>query len=94
DPDPRKQAADVRHLAKYVFPLQFGLSNVFSKMVNARYQPRRLPDFSDRENEIKRLGKCKTPKRLREVMRLLDKVLWRHGKCGYSRLRDLACPSK
>jgi hypothetical protein len=24
----------------------------------------------------------------------LEKMIWRHGKCGYKPLRDKACPSK
>ncbi|KAJ7744318.1 hypothetical protein B0H14DRAFT_463334 [Mycena olivaceomarginata] len=32
--------------------------------------------------------------RLKEVIPLLEKLLWRHGKCGYKPLRDYACPSK
>jgi hypothetical protein len=39
-------------------------------------------------------GACKTPKRLREILSLLEKMIWRHGKCGYKPLRDKACPSK
>jgi hypothetical protein len=54
DPDPRKQAADVRHLAKYVFPRQFGLNNPFSLVVEVgRKGAHRFPDFGDREEEIK-----------------------------------------
>lgn len=25
---------------------------------------------------------------------MLEKMIWRHGKCGYKPLRDHACPSK
>jgi hypothetical protein len=54
DPDPRKQAADARHLAKYVFPRQFGLQNPFSLVVEVgRKGPNRFPNFEDREEEIK-----------------------------------------
>ncbi|KIJ66968.1 hypothetical protein HYDPIDRAFT_85706, partial [Hydnomerulius pinastri MD-312] len=93
DPDPRKLAKDSRHLSKYIFPLQYGLSNVFSYVANRKvtYQQ---PDYSDREHEINALGNCKTPKRLKDTLQLIEKMIWRHGKCGYKPLRDKVCPSK
>lgn len=53
DPDPRQQAGHARHLAKYVFPRQYGLSNPFLVPTLAIFQANRLPDYSDREEEIK-----------------------------------------
>lgn len=52
DPDPRVLAKDARHLSKYIFPSQYGLSSVFLLITNRkeRYQQ---PDYSDREQEIK-----------------------------------------
>ncbi|KAG1877989.1 hypothetical protein DFJ58DRAFT_648689 [Suillus subalutaceus] len=93
DPDPRDQARKARHLSKYIFPLQYGLSNVFTSQLQAK-EHYKQPDFADRENEIQRLGPCKTPKRLKDVLVLLDKMIWRHGKCRYKLLRDKVCPSK
>lgn len=40
------------------------------------------------------LGACKTPKRLREAVDLVEKIIWRHGKCGYKPLLQKMCPSK
>jgi hypothetical protein len=34
DPDPKEQLNNARHLAKYVFPRQHGLSNPFSQPIN------------------------------------------------------------
>ncbi|OAX35477.1 hypothetical protein K503DRAFT_696963, partial [Rhizopogon vinicolor AM-OR11-026] len=93
DPDPREKAQKARHLSKYMFPLQYGLSNVFSHQSPTK-ESYKQPDFADREREIELLGKCKTPKRLRDVLVLLEKMIWRHGKCGYKPLRDKVCPSK
>ncbi|KAJ7227315.1 hypothetical protein GGX14DRAFT_347245, partial [Mycena pura] len=93
DPDPRKQMDNARNLAKYVFPRQYGLASPFKFQTSPR-ESLNLPDFSDRENEIKALGPCKTPKRLRDVIPMLEKLLWRHGKTRYKLLRDHACPSK
>ncbi|KAJ7170830.1 hypothetical protein C8R43DRAFT_68505 [Mycena crocata] len=91
DPDSRKQMDDARHLAKYVFPRQYGLASVFRFQTSKR-ESFKIPNFDDREHEIK--GSFKTPKRLKEVIPMLEKLLWRHGKCGYKPLRDHACPSK
>lgn len=93
DPDPRQQAQKTRHLSKYIFPLQYGLSNVFSQPSAAK-ETYKQPNFADREREIELFGTCKTPKRLKDVLVLLEKMIWRHGKCGYKLLRDIACPSK
>ncbi|KAJ3720782.1 hypothetical protein DFJ43DRAFT_1004797, partial [Lentinula guzmanii] len=93
DPDPHAQAEKNRRLSKYVFPRQFGLGSPFLFEVS-KYEPSYIPDFADRDNEIEKLGPCKTPKRLKAVLPLLDKLIWRHGKCKYRLLRDLACPSR
>ncbi|EIW83940.1 hypothetical protein CONPUDRAFT_51134, partial [Coniophora puteana RWD-64-598 SS2] len=100
DPDPREQARQARHLSKYIFPLQYDLKNIFTNVPNPK-DVHNLHNFFDRELEIKaralgsqRLGKCKTPRRLREILPLLEKMIWRHGKCAYKPLRDKTCPSK
>ncbi|KAF8206273.1 hypothetical protein K438DRAFT_1578197 [Mycena galopus ATCC 62051] len=95
DPDPRKQMDDARHLAKYVFARQYGLASAF-KFQTGKYESFKIPNFDDREHAIKvsLSGPFKTPRRLKEVIPLLEKLLWRHGKCGYKQLRDHACPSK
>ena len=54
DPDLRKQAKDTRHLAKYVFPRQFGLKSPFAlDEQSLRKETYKFPDFADREEEIK-----------------------------------------
>ncbi|KAG2337152.1 hypothetical protein BDR05DRAFT_895686 [Suillus weaverae] len=105
DPDPRDEARNARHLSKYVFPLQYRLSNVFISQLPAKANYKQ-PDLTDREREIQvrqglacegtwtLLGTCKTPKRLKDVLGLLEKMIWRHGKCHYKLLRDKVCPSK
>jgi telomerase reverse transcriptase len=52
EPDPRKLAQDARHLAKYVFPRQYGLSSPF-RTVFSRKEAFKIPNYSDREAEIK-----------------------------------------
>ncbi|KAE9405114.1 hypothetical protein BT96DRAFT_748850, partial [Gymnopus androsaceus JB14] len=93
DVNPRVQAEQSRRLAKYIFPRQYGLANAFMFEVK-KWEPSYIPDFMDREAEIQRLGSCKTPKRLKGVLPLMEKLIWRHGKCKYQLLRDRACPSK
>ncbi|RDX57227.1 hypothetical protein OH76DRAFT_1451248 [Lentinus brumalis] len=94
DPDSRQQMEHARHLAKYVFPRQYGLENAFSSSSGPSYGPFRFPAYMDREQEIKNFGSCKTPKRLKHVLDMLEKLIWRHRKCRYQLLLDLACPSK
>ena len=42
----------------------------------------------------KKAGASKTPKRVKLALDLLEKIIWRHGKCSYKALRDIACSSK
>lgn len=52
DPDPRTLARDARHLSKYIFPSEYGLSSVFVLAADPKgtYQQ---PNYWDREQEIK-----------------------------------------
>jgi hypothetical protein len=99
-----------RHLAKYIFPRQYGLSSPFT----STYGSKSILDnrgFHDRNEEIKvrlppfsivgksaylckTLGPGKTPKRLKELLPVIEKLIWRHGKCKYRLLLDATCPSK
>lgn len=83
-----------RHLAKYVFPRQFGLHNVFTgaREFGTTTQPFR--DYTVREIEIKALGAKRTPKALREVLPVLGRILKRHDKLNYRALLDRCCPSR
>ncbi|CBQ68186.1 conserved hypothetical protein [Sporisorium reilianum SRZ2] len=83
-----------RHLAKYVFPRQFGLHNVFTgaRDLNTTTQPFR--DYTVREVEIKALGARRTPKALRAVLPVLAKILARHDRLNYRALLDRCCPSR
>ena len=47
--DRHKKMEDARHLSKYVFPREHGLTTVFSSAVKAH----KYSDFADREDEIK-----------------------------------------
>ncbi|KAI0035405.1 hypothetical protein K488DRAFT_28474, partial [Vararia minispora EC-137] len=76
-----------RHLAKYMFPHQFGL-------VSSEMGYPNLTGQAVMEDEIKKKGRCKTPKRLKVVLGILRTLLRRHRKCGYRPLCNLACSSK
>ncbi|KAF8802468.1 hypothetical protein BYT27DRAFT_7112527 [Phlegmacium glaucopus] len=91
--DTRKQAEQVRHLSKYVFARQYGLATPF-RSTAAKGGSFKFADYLDREAEIKAGGPCKTPKRLKDILPLLEKLLKRHQKCRYVPLRDKACSSK
>ena len=43
---------------------------------------------------LQKMGPCKTPKRLKEALVLIEQMIRRHGKCGYLPLLNLACPSR
>lgn len=54
DPDPRKQMEHARHLAKYVFPRQYGLSSPFGSNPSALTRDGfKFPNYANRESEIK-----------------------------------------
>ncbi|KXN91623.1 hypothetical protein AN958_12475 [Leucoagaricus sp. SymC.cos] len=94
--DSKSHALQTRYTLKYIFPRQHNLSNPFE--LTTRAEVFEYPDYMDREDEIKRamtLNKNKsTPKRLKDVVPLVDKMLWRHAKCPYKLLLDKFCSSK
>ncbi|KAI8969501.1 hypothetical protein BD414DRAFT_428508 [Trametes punicea] len=94
EPDARQQMEHARHLAKYVFPRQYGLDSPLASSDSFRSSNVRSPDYLDREREIESKGPCKTPKRLKFILNIMEKMIWRHHKCRYKSLLDLSCPSK
>ncbi|TCD64911.1 hypothetical protein EIP91_003447 [Steccherinum ochraceum] len=93
DVSSREQAARSRHLAKYVFPRQFGLANPFVVDFSV-FSVHKLPDYSDREKAITALGPVKTPQRIKAALPLLEQLIWHHSKCGYKPILQRVCPSK
>ncbi|CCF51257.1 uncharacterized protein UHO2_00683 [Ustilago hordei] len=83
-----------RHLAKYVFPRQFGLHNVFTGARDFDTTTQPFRDYTVREVEIKALGAKRTPKVLKNVLPVLGKILARHDKLNYRALLDRCCPSR
>ena len=83
-----------RHLAKYIFPRQFGLHNVFTGARDFDTTTQPFRDYTVREVEIKALGAKRTPKPLRAILPVLAKVVARHDKLNYRALLDRCCPSR
>ncbi|GAA5992398.1 hypothetical protein JCM10908_000464, partial [Rhodotorula pacifica] len=92
-PDRGTSEAAARHLAKYIFPRQFSLHNAFTSP-KPRASLDVLPDYMDRELEIKRLGSVKTPPRLRPALPLLQRLGLLSSRCNFRKLLDKRCPSK
>ncbi|GAA6062681.1 hypothetical protein JCM10212_002504 [Sporobolomyces blumeae] len=91
--DLAKVLAPARHLAKYVFPREFDLHNVFdSEKENVWVEVK--TDYQDRETEIKKLGPTKTPNRVKAVLPHLNRLAVLHTRCNYRKLLDLKCPRK
>ncbi|CAG7852639.1 Telomerase reverse transcriptase {ECO:0000312/PomBase:SPBC29A3.14c} {ECO:0000269/PubMed:24793650}; AltName: Full=Telomerase catalytic subunit {ECO:0000303/PubMed:9252327} [Serendipita indica DSM 11827] len=83
---------DIRLLAKYIFPRQYGLHNVFT-CEKAR-GPWPFKDYTVRDQEIHSQGTKKTPKRLQSVLPLLGRLLNGHKKLDYDATLSRTCPSK
>ncbi|GAA5851509.1 hypothetical protein JCM8547_001116 [Rhodosporidiobolus lusitaniae] len=91
--DEARTEAPARHLAKYIFPRQFSLHNPFTcRKPRSSFEV--IPDYLDRELEIKKLGSVKTPPRLKPVLELLTKLAVLSQRCNYRKLLDRCCPSK
>ncbi|GAA5971226.1 hypothetical protein JCM11641_004195 [Rhodosporidiobolus odoratus] len=85
--------APARHLAKYIFPRQYGMHSPFTQS-RSKSSFEVTPDYLDREVEIKKVGSSKTPERLKPALGLLGKLAVLSQRCNYRKLLDRACPSK
>jgi telomerase reverse transcriptase len=95
------------HIMKHIFPLQFGLHNVFTSIVDKSETAWEFKDYTLREHEIKfvkhrnlqrdgpasRAKAVKVPKRLRGAPFLLvQKIRKLHSRCSYSQQLRHHCP--
>ena len=97
-------SADALLLLKYLFPLQFGLHNVFTSSLAAKAlkSSHSFPDYTSRKGELERRKEDRPSSKAGEARRVkgtkvraLVQELWaRHGKCDYWKLRAICCPSK
>ena len=86
-----------RHLLKYIFPLQFGIASPFNPSSDSdkTFGRARPVNFTDREVDIKRLGKSKTPPRLKgDIEKLTTRMIGLVSKCKVKVLLERWCPSK
>jgi hypothetical protein len=92
------------HVMMYIFPLEFGLHNVFTSFVDPRETVQPLKDYTLREEEIaSKYGvasnrdtgtKVRVPRRLRgKALELVRKLRMSHSRCSYNKLLNHHCPS-
>jgi len=107
DPGLHSQLESARHFVKFVFPRQHGLPNPFTKAIeNAVPSYNReievaisvstgvIPSACVTDRRLQARGSMRTPKRINGALDYFEKLIWRHGKCGYKPLLNTACPSK
>ena len=97
------------HLMKYIFPLQFGLHNVFTSVVDKSETAQEFKDYTLREHEIIHVEHrskqkfrsvvgakgTKLPRRLRgEPFSMVKKIRKRHSQCSYTQLLHHHCPAR
>ncbi|KAG8688183.1 hypothetical protein FRC11_005914 [Ceratobasidium sp. 423] len=92
--DIREIEEAARHVTKYMFPLQYGLHNVFTCTLHYWENGGRFRDYRDREAEIKERGPCKTPKRLKTILPLVQSLIRRHRRFNYQRVCQAICRSR
>ncbi len=84
------------HIAKYIFPRQFGLHNVFNSTVDPTETAQHFKDYTLREVEIRGQRKKSMtwiPRRLRgKALELVRKIQRNHHSCSYSQLLWHHCP--
>ena len=109
DPGPHPRLEDARHFVKFVFPRQYGFSNPFittagntvpfydreiEAAISVRGRVLHNCDCIGGLLPTQARGFMRTPKRINSALGLFEKLIWRHGKCGYKPLLNTACPSK
>lgn len=95
------------HVMKHIFPLQFGLHNVFLGAVDRGEAGHEFKDYTLREQEItyeehrnaykygtnSRMKHTRIPKRLRgEPFSIVQRIRKRHANCSYTQLLRHHCP--
>ncbi|GAA5826431.1 hypothetical protein JCM11251_002363 [Rhodosporidiobolus azoricus] len=90
--DKARAEAPARHLAKYLFPRQFGLHNPFTYPKARSFEV--IPDYLDREMEIKKHGPSRTPSRLTRALPHLIRLANLSQRCDYRKLLDRHCRSR
>ncbi|CAG8680607.1 14663_t:CDS:2, partial [Racocetra persica] len=81
-----------RDVIQHIFPKQFGLRNVFDHDKNG--QPSVQSLFRLYQNRITEIQKFNVdmPSRLIQVLPMINQIISRHKKCGYTSLLKRYCP--
>ncbi|KAK6376466.1 Telomerase reverse transcriptase [Exophiala oligosperma] len=83
------------HVAKYIFPRQFGLHNVFTSTTDLTETAQQFKDYTIREQEIRGLcsrAPTRLPRRLRgKTLELVKKIQHNHHRCSYTQLLRHYC---
>lgn len=96
-PSRRRPEENITQILMYIFPMQFGLHNVFTSEVDSRETVQPFKDYTLREEEIDSIypdaKAIKIPKRLRGKPRdLVKKLQILHSRCSYNSLLEYYCP--
>jgi hypothetical protein len=90
-----RNIAEAGHILKYIFPKQFGLHNVFTRLTDRRETSHAFRDYTDREAEITVANKdrdAKVYRRLKgNLAPLISKVQRLHKGCSYHALMHRYC---
>lgn len=90
-----KDISQAKHILKYIFPMQFGLHNVFTHITDRRETTHAFRDYTDREAEITMATKYRDEKVFKrlgvKVLPLISKMQKLHQKCSYSALIHHYC---
>lgn len=95
----RRPEENITQILMYIFPMQFGLHNVFTSEVDNRETVQPFKDYTLREEEIDSkypdAKAIKIPKRLRGKARdLVKKFQILHSRCSYNSLLEYYCPNR
>lgn len=77
----------------YMWPREHGLHNALTSQTDRWKTREKWPDYTNRDEEIRRKGSARTPKRLQTVSRLVAILLAKHDQLNYAKLLQYCCPS-
>ncbi|CEH16267.1 telomerase reverse transcriptase [Ceraceosorus bombacis] len=83
----------VQHVMKHVWPLEYGLHNVFTSSRDWKKTSQPFQEYGNRDVEIAAKGQIKTPLRLKKARHLIAIMLHKHDRLDYRRMSDIMCRS-
>lgn len=85
------------HLSKHIFPSQYQLCNIYTAPFMLCGVGKMLPDWLNREGEIRKSGPVKTPDRLKPLCKedaIVGTMVEKVEKVNAIRLLNRHCPSQ